>query len=264
MTTPARSRQRQGTSGPTPRAARTVTAPPRYQPPTQPLNDAALQRLRDFSTSSSLGDLKKHISALNNLLALSAANINDRYSDRAEQQAKRRARAQESDGHGEISGAAEAEAMRVKTDELTAQLEGGVRAGVDAKAKVEAMESALKELHENVARGGGIVAPTQSTLGASQFRRNRRTLDDDEDEDEEGEREATEIDGQGLVGAMKKKIGEHETKYSALSLTERLVQRLPLHSNTSAILMSSIYQAILPTTPTQASSVSCMTPKPRT
>ena len=111
--------------------------------------------------------------------------------------------------------------MRIRVDELTTKLEEGARAGVDAKAKVEAMESALKEVHENVARGGGVVAPTQSTLGASQFRRNRRSFDDNEDEDGEDEGNTAEKEGQGLVGAMKRKIGEHNAKYSELSMAER-------------------------------------------
>ena len=218
MATLGRSRQHQGTTGPTLRAPRTVTTLPPYQPPTQPLNDASLQRLKDYSTNPSLGDLKKHLLRLNNLLAVSAAHVNDRYSNRADYQARRRARLKDADDDDEIPGDAEAEAMRVQADELTAKIEEGVRAGVDAQAKVEATEAALKEVYENAARGGGAVAPTQSTLGASQFRGTRRNLDDEEEEDEEGTSHQT---SQGLMGAIKKKVSEHETSYTALSMAER-------------------------------------------
>ena len=88
---------------------------------------------------------------------------------------------------------------------------------------MEATEAALKDVYENAARGGGVVAPTQSTLGASQFRGTRRNLDDDEDEGDEG---TLGQNSQGLMGAVKKKVGEHEINYAALTMAERYVLKL--------------------------------------
>ena len=228
MATQARLRQRQDTGRPTPRAPRTNIALPPYQSPTQPLNNASLQRLKEYSASPQLTDLKKHLQQLNNLLANSAAHVNDRYSNRADYQARRRARLKDPNNDDEIPGDAEAETMRIKADELTTKIEEGVRAGIDAQAKVEATEVALKDVYGNAARGGGFVAPTQSTLGASQFRGTRRDLDDEEDEDDEG---TSGQNGQGLTGAVRKRIDEHETNYAALSMAERYGLELEPTSN---------------------------------
>ena len=192
--------------------------------------------------------MKKHLSQLNNLLAASAAHVNDRYSYRADYQARRRARLEDDNGD-EIPGDAEAEAMRIRADELTVRIEEGVRASIDAQAKVEATEAALKEVYENASRGGGIVAPTQSTLGASQFRGTRRDLDDDEEDDG--------TDRQGLTGAVKTKIDDRQTRYTNLSMGERCVHELVLESKIG-YSTDELNTGILQTMLTRPSSVSFM------
>ena len=105
--------------------------------------------------------------------------------------------------------------MRASTEEMTGKLEMGVRMMIDASEEVNIVERALQELEANITAGSGVLAPTQSTLGASQFRRNRRLDVDDDNENEE------ENIGEGAVEALKQKIGQHRAAYEASTLTDR-------------------------------------------
>jgi len=73
--------------------------------------------------------------------------------------------------------------------------------------------------------GAGINAPTQSTLGASQFRKTQKrarkvNVDGDSEDDESGE-EMQESEVVGPVELLQKKMGEFEVRYQALSLRNR-------------------------------------------
>ena len=123
---------------------------------------------------------------------------------------------------------------------LTDAMEEGIRKVIDARAAVEATETALKEIRGNVAAGGGTAALTQSTLGASQFRKGRKRRrredvdDDDEEEDEEEDEQDEEGDsqvgGSGPTVLLKRKLKQHEENYENLPLRTRYDTR---HSPTS-------------------------------
>ena len=123
--------------------------------------------------------------------------------------------------------------MEEKVKGLTNAMEEGIRKVIDARAAVEATETALKEIHGNVAAGGGTVAPTQSTLGASQFRKGRKRRhreyvdeddeeeDDEEEEDEDDEEGGSQVVGSGPTVLLKKKLKQHEENYENLPLRTR-------------------------------------------
>ncbi|MCJ1477795.1 hypothetical protein MMC13_006468 [Lambiella insularis] len=200
---------------------RTPSAPPTYQPPAQPLNNQAQRTLQNVSRTNDLARLKFHLDAASTTLSNTAAEINDRYHQRCEKQRRRRAKREQ---HGleeteeDQQRDEKCEEMRSQVEGMTGVMEEGVRAVIDAQAHVEAVEAALGEVHGNVVAGGGMVAPTQSTLGASQFRQRRRGVESDsEEEGEEGQENV------GPVGLLKKKLDEHDAQYGSLSLRNRQV-----------------------------------------
>ena len=112
---------------------------------------------------------------------------------------------------------------RERTDELTGRLESGVRGIIDAKFEVEVVEKALKELETNVANNRGAIAPTQSTLGASQFRPNRRRRGgnaEDEDGEFEGNSQSAGDNG-SAVDFIKRKIREQKSTYQNETMSFR-------------------------------------------
>jgi len=141
----------------------------------------------------------------------------------AENEKRRRRLEKQNSQEGNEEQDAVLDAVRQKTDDVTDRLEEGIRKIIDAGAEAEEMEKALQQLQENVANGGGRVAPTQSTLGASYNRPRRRQgagLDDEDSDFEE--------DDAGMVGendsamaVLKSKIGEQRAAYQNMSMSSR-------------------------------------------
>ena len=220
MTSSARSRP-SGTSN----RQRTGPIPlPTYQPPQHPLNENAIRAIQDLRRNHKLDSLKLRLNAANNHLAGAAVDINDRLVAHIALHEKSRARrekqgSQEDDGEGEKA----MDEKRERTDELTGRLESGVRGIIDAKFEVEVVEKALKELETNVANNRGAIAPTQSTLGASQFRPNRRRRGgnaEDEDGEFEGNSQSAGDNG-SAVDFIKRKIREQKSTYQNETMSFR-------------------------------------------
>ncbi len=231
MATSGRRRQLNSSHPSNPSTSRPAPLPI-YQPQIHPLHPNAQRDLRELPRAHRLDGLQNHLNqAINNLTA-AAGDINDRSQQRITNHEKRKARRQARDGvtagEGEdvndIDGAVEE--MRVQVAEMTQDLEQRIRKIVDAKAAVEAAATALKELDTNLSNGRGTIAPTQSTLGASQLRDKRRRanvdLSDDEDEGEnEGEDEIT--GSTGPLGVLKRKMTDFQSEYENSSMRHRYV-----------------------------------------
>jgi mRNA (guanine-N7-)-methyltransferase len=236
MATPGRRRQ---LNPPNPSTSR-PTPLPTYQPQIHPLHPNAQRDLRELPRAHRLDGLQNHLTqAINNLTA-AAGDINDRSQRKTTYHEKRKARRQARDGvagaEGEdvndIDGAVEE--MRVHVAEMTQDLEQRIRKIVDAKAAVEAAATALKELDTNLSNGRGTIAPTQSTLGASQLREKQRRanvdLSDDEDEGEiEGEDEVT--GSRGPLGVLKRKMMDFQSEYENSSMRHRYVTSHQLYAS---------------------------------
>lgn len=212
MATSARSRpsatSNRQRAGPTPL--------PTYQPPQHPLNENAIRAIQDLPRNHKLDSLKIRLNAANNHLAGAAVDINDRLVAQLALHERSRAR-REKQGSQEDNEEEERamDEKRQHTDELTGRLESGVRRIIDAKFEVESVEKALREFEANVANNRGAVAPTQSTLGASQFRSNRRRQGGnagDEDSDLEEDTQSARDNG-GAVYFIKRKITERNSTY---------------------------------------------------
>ena len=161
--------------------------------------------------------------AANAHLSHAAADINDRLQAKIEmhEKGKRRREALNSPGSTD-PGDEGLEQMRQDTEEMTMKLDQKVRDVIDSRAKIDGIEKILKEVHSNVAANRGNLAPTQSTLGASQFRgpKRRRIPGEYEDEEDEDESQLS-TEGGGAVTIVKRKITEHDEAYHAESLTAR-------------------------------------------
>lgn len=201
-------------SGPTPL--------PTYQPPQHPLNENAIRAVQDLPRNHKLDSLKARLNAANNHLAGAAVDINDRLVAQIALHEKSRAR-REKQGSQEDNEEEEMamDEKRQQTIELTGRLESGVRKIIDAKFEVEGVEKALRELETNVANNRGAIAPTQSTLGASQFRPNRRRRGGDADaEDSEDDTESAGENG-GALDFIKRKVAEQNSTYQNETMSFR-------------------------------------------
>lgn len=212
MASSARSRP----SGTSNRQRAGPTPLPTYQPSQHSLNENAIRAIQDLHRNHRLDSLKTRLNAANNHLAGAAVDINDRLVAQIALHEKSRAR-REKQGSQEENEEEERDMdeKRQRTDDLTGRLESGVRKIIDAKFKVASVEKALKELETNVANNRGAIAPTQSTLGASQFRtiRRRRVGDaDDEGSDLEDDTQSAGENGSAL-DFIKRRITEQNSAY---------------------------------------------------
>ena len=197
---------------------------PTYQPPQHPLNENAIRAIQDLHRNHRLDSLKTRLNGATNHLAGAAVDVNDRLVARTALHEKSRAR-REKQGSQEDNEEEERamDEKRRQTDELTGRLDSGVRKIIDSKFEVHAVEKALKELETNVANNRGVIAPTQSTLGASQFRSNRRrrgrNVDDEDSENEDESQSAGE--NEGALDFIKRKITEEQSTYQNETMSSR-------------------------------------------
>ena len=189
---------------------------PTYQPPQHPLNENAIRAIQDLPRNHRLDSLKTRLNVANNHLAGAAVDINDRLLSQIALHEKSRARREKQGSQAEDEEEERAmDEKREQTDELTGRLETGVRKIIDAKVQVQGVEKALKELESNVANNRGAIAPTQSTLGASQFRSNRRRRggDADDEDDEFGDDTQSAGENGSAVDFVKRKVEEQNSAY---------------------------------------------------
>ena len=212
---------------------------PTYEPPIHPLNEGAQRALQNLPRDHRLDPLRHKLRAANNHLTVAAADINDRLQLRNAQYEKYRKRLEKQDSQ-EVNEQAESVAKaKQQTDEVTGKLEESVRMIIDTSAEVEGFERALKELQESVAEGGGRIMPTQSTLGASQYRSNqdrkRQEVDvevDDSDNDLNHDTTLPVGENESATGSLKRKLVEYKSEYDAMSMSSRYVESYShLHSS---------------------------------
>ena len=219
MTSSARSRP--STTSTRQRAGPTL---PTYQPSEHPLNENAIRAIQDLHRNHRLDSLKTRLNTANNHLIGAAVDVNDRLVARIALHEKSRARREKQ--RSQDNEEEEERAMdekRQQTDELTGKLESGVRKIIDAKFEVHNVEKALKELEANVANNRGAIAPTQSTLGASQFRSSRRRRGEDvsDDDGENGDNTQSAGDNEGAWYFIKRKVAEQRGTYQKETMSHR-------------------------------------------
>ena len=197
--------------------------PPVYQTPAHPLNDSAQRALQSLLRVHDLKRLKTHLQAVNDTLSNAAADINDRSYQRQVRLQKAKAKRQQhglDDTEEEQQREKVCEKMTAEVRELTTKMEGKVRETIDAEAHVQAVEEVLGEVQGNVVAGGGVIAPTQSTLGASQFRQRRRAIGSDSEGEDDADSDGAQ-ENVGPTGLLKRKLEEHDTRYKGLTLRTR-------------------------------------------
>ena len=202
---------------------RSALSLPTYQPPQHPLNENAIRALQDLHRDHRLDSLKIRLKTANNHLSGAAVDVNDRLVARIALHEKSRARREKQGSQGEDEEEEKAmEEKRQQTAEITGKLESGVRRIIDAKVQVHAVEKALKELETNVANNRGAIAPTQSTLGASQFRTNQRRRGGGANaEDSEFEDDSQAGETEGAWDFIKRKTAEENANYQNETMSFR-------------------------------------------
>ena len=211
---------RQRPSGVADRQSRAPARLPPYEPPVHPLNQNALNALHDMPQNHKLDSLKARQRAANSHLTQAAADINDRLQAKHQLAEKRKRRRENFSSPSQSQQVdEELERMQVDTEEMTKKLDQKVRDVIDSRVEVDAVEKALKELDANAAANRGVVAPTQSTLGASQFRPRNEDVEGEE-ENAEGEIQAPRA-GDPAIKVLDRKMKEHRDAYRAESMFER-------------------------------------------
>ena len=218
MAPPRRPRQ----TDPSSRTTVRFTSLPPYQPPAHPLNTNAQRALHDLPRSHRVDGLKTHLTQAINSLTAAAGDINDRSQHKSANHQKRKARrlARDDVGPDEEENDTDhaVDKLQESVAELTAALEQRVRKIVDAKAAVENVTTVLRELDSNLSNAQGVIAPTQSTLGASQLREKRRRPNVDLSDEED---EAEQSSPRGPLGAFKHKIDNFHSEYENSSKRHR-------------------------------------------
>ena len=197
---------------------------PAYQAPAHPLNETAQRALHNLPSAHKLDKLKHHLEKSVAALTENAGHINDCYQAKSERQQKRKARRAQQ-GIEDEEDDSTVDEVKAQVDDLTERMEVSVRKIIDAQAAVEGAETALKEVGQNVAAGGGALAPTQSTLGASQFRQRRRRrgvdLDEDDSDFDDAASQAENQENAGISGLLSRKIAEQRSRYDNLTMRDR-------------------------------------------
>ena len=200
---------------------------PSYQPLANKLNDAAQRALHNLPSDHRLDGLQIRLKHANSVLSNTAGELTDRYQQKSTAHKRRQARLRAQGVEADIDSG-DLQQMKRNATDVTSRIEESVRRIIDARVEVDGAESALKELDSNISAGRGTLAPTQSTLGASQYKqkRRRRGLEsDDEDDEEAGDEIApSQVLGDGPVVWWKKKIAEKRARYEGLSMRSRFVE----------------------------------------
>ena len=221
MASSGRARQ----SNPARKHNRGPTPLPPYHLPANKLSDDAQRALHNLPNNHRLDGLQQRLKHANDVLSNTAGELNDRYQQKAADHQRRQARRRAQGAESEEEDDPGVERLRHEVEDMTSRLEQSVRMIIDARAAVQGVEGALKELDANITAGRGAVAPTQSTLGASQFRqtrRKRRMRSEDEEEEESGdETVASQILGDGPAALFQKKVAENNSAYEGLSMRNR-------------------------------------------
>lgn len=209
-------------SGTTTASGSFPTPIPPYQRPANPLTPGAQRAFNELPRTHRLEGLKKHLHQATHSLTTVAGDVNDRYYKKLEAHRKHKARRQgKNEDDDDDAGDQTLEEMRVMVDQMTRSLEESVRKMIDGKAAVDGIEAALREISTNISSGGGVVVPTQSTLGASQFRPSKRQRDPDSDgEDSDSQEDSNQTHPLGLV---KRKMTEYNSNYQNLSMRHKFV-----------------------------------------
>ncbi|KAL8737250.1 MAG: hypothetical protein Q9181_001869 [Wetmoreana brouardii] len=213
---------------------RPTTLPP-YQPLTHTLNPTAQHLLHSLPTTHSLNDLKRRLQTAVTHLTDVTGDLNDQHQARKaeydKQKARKAARARDFENSqgadGDEDGDRRMEEASRDVDDWTSKMGKGTRRVIDVQARVESVETALKELDANVSQGR---TATQSTLGASQFRsqrqRHNQRRGNDDQEDEDDENNGADAQDDALIGApafeiFKSKVAASDSTYASLSLKDR-------------------------------------------
>ena len=199
-----------------------ISLPP-YELPAYPLSQSAQDAIHDLPLKHNLQQLKARLKAANQHLTQAAGDINDRLQAQHELHEKVKRRHETINSPSSTNPSSETlERLQQDTEDVTSKLDQKVRDIIDTGMEIDGVQNALKELDENVAANRGNLLPTQSTLGASQFRGPKTTRSTEVDGDESGLDESQlAVQGDGAIAMFKRKIVEHNNAYQAESMTKR-------------------------------------------
>lgn len=220
-------RARQSTAGPTQRRAPTELPP--YEKPSFPLNPAAQRALAQLNHTHNLKKLDDTFQEAQAALSTSAAEINDRLTDKVQRTQKRKEQASE---NAEIAGndelEQELEGLRDRVDRMTQRMDESMRRMIDGRHNAQSITKSI----ESTAMDARANASTQaSTQFVPSQRPRRRVTGVDEDDQEDGDDEYqdfTPTDPAAGTQArpspletFKSKVEDDKTRYQNFSFTAR-------------------------------------------
>ncbi|EAW06495.1 SUMO ligase MMS21 [Aspergillus clavatus NRRL 1] len=221
--------------------ARPSTPPlPAYEPPSAPLNATAQNELINLLSAPSLRQLKSHVQRVEEKLADSAGEVNERLTDarvRYQKEKARKRKVREGEGDDEEGGDEEGDGdgdgeelerlarLEERVKSVTEELEGRMRRAIDAEVRVEGMSGVLtalgKEAEEGAVSGGR--GRRGARGGAGRTRRTRRRRRDvGADGDDDGSDEEDDEAGDEEYEATP----EHEDRRPTVPPSRRLVEQM--------------------------------------
>lgn len=214
-------RSRASASASTPASTRHA-ALPQYQPPAAPLNPAAQRAFANLlQQTHNLRRLQVHIKHAGDTLTDTAGAVNDRASEIRDKYERRKARGGD-DPHETGQRAEEADAFDDKVGEVTAGLEGQMRAVIDGAAWVNRVHESMQDITQKV----GSQAATQTQTSTQRSRRGGRAINDDEAEDAQAypgvsEPTQSQADVQAPSQLLAKSLKHGKARWEAMTLTDR-------------------------------------------
>lgn len=232
------SRQSTTSVAPSPSQRPPTTQPQTYEQPQFTLNPDAQRALADLARKHNLKQLDLKFQYAQDSVTNSAAEINDRLTDKENACKKLRARQQQApssqqDGRREADRSVEGfeadlEDMRVKVDDMTKRMEEGMRKMIDGQHAVQAMKETVAGAAEAARADASTQATTLNTRSQGRRRRGGEGEEGEEDEEEEEYQDFTPTDPAGGTQAAssvsedwRRKIDDEKTRYQNFTMEQR-------------------------------------------
>ncbi|KAL8745457.1 MAG: hypothetical protein Q9190_002394, partial [Brigantiaea leucoxantha] len=195
---------------------------PSYQPLSHPLNPTAIHALHALPQTHSLTHLKTHFQTSTNHLAEITGDLNDQHTFKAASHARQavRRKADASWDNGEADRRLDDAWQEVQM--LTDKMEESTRHVIDARARVEYLETALRELDSEAASAAA--GATQGSLGnsiPSRSQRSKRQRAQSPTSLSGSDSESPPLPPSAPTSTLNQKLSSFAADYNTLSLHDR-------------------------------------------
>ncbi|OQO03916.1 hypothetical protein B0A48_10558 [Cryoendolithus antarcticus] len=210
-------------AAPTPRGPTTAT----YEPPAYTLNPAGQRALAELTRKYNLQKLNSKYTEAQELVSVSAAEINERVADKSSEIRKRKARqaTQGQDGEDDIEDGLEE--LKERVEKMTKRMDESMQKLIDGRHYVEGMQEALTLAAQEARASASTQASTQNARSQPRRRRAMSGGASDFSDAEEDEAEYQDFD------PTAPRDGTQAVKSTSAAFTEKLEEKKLEYQNYS-------------------------------